>query len=390
MGDLATRYPDDPEAQVLHAEALMLLSPWNYWTAGGEPRPGTETLLLRLTRVIEADSNHPGACHFYIHAVEAAHPERAVPCAERLPGLMPGAGHIVHMPAHVYVRVGRYADAITANEHAVHADEQYIADRRPDGLYPLAYYPHNYHFLDFAAQMAGQSATALHAARTLAGKVDVGLMHQPGLETLQHFFVAPLRAMVRFGKWREILNEPPPPADLPYAAGVSHWARGLAMVRTGDSAGARRELAQLQDAADDPSVTRLHIWNINPAVRLLQIGAHMLAGEIASASTDWDRAIDELRAAVRLEDGLTYDEPPTWELPVRHYLGATLLAAGRPADAEAVYREDLARFPRNGWSLFGLAQALAVQQRAADASRARAEFQEAWRTADVTLMASRF
>jgi tetratricopeptide (TPR) repeat protein len=390
MDRVADAYPDDPDAQVLDAEALMLLAPWNYWTADGTPRPGTPELLRRLTGVIQRDSTHPGACHYYIHAVEAAHPERAIPCAERLPTLMPGAGHIVHMPAHVYVRVGRYVDAITANEHAIHADEQYIADRRPEGLYPLAYYPHNYHFLAFAAQMAGQSGTALAAARAVASKVDLVAMRQPGLETLQHFYVTPYRVMVRFGRWDEMLAEPAPPSDLAYAAGVYHWARGLALVRRGDVPGARAELALLERAAADSAVTKLLIWNINSAAAILRIADHMLAGEIAGAAGDGNRAVAELREAVGLEDALTYDEPPTWELPARHYLGAALLAKDEPGEAERAYRNDLKRFPENGWSLWGLAEALQVQGKGAAAAAVRTRFQTAWRTADVTLTASRY
>lgn len=389
-GEVADRYPDDPEAQVLAAEALMLLSPWDYWTADKQPRPGTETLLRRLTAVMDRDPNHPGACHFFIHAVESAYPERAIDCAERLPALMPGAGHVVHMPAHVYIRVGRYADAIVANEHAVHADEQYIADRRPTGLYPLGYYPHNYHFLSFAAEMAGQSRTALDAARSLAARVDMAAIRSPDFRTLEHYFVAPYRVMVRFGDWDRVLQEPSPAADLPYAMGVWHWARGIALVRKDDLAAARRELAALRTRAADPATRELLIWNINPASALLEIATHHLAGELGAAGRDWDTAIAELQLAVQLEDALTYDEPPTWELPMRHVLGAVLLEAGRPAEAETVYRRALDRFPQNGWSLFGLAQALEAQGREQEAGRVRARFRVAWRTADVTLTASRF
>ena len=390
MRQVADRYPDDPDAQVLHAEALMLLSPWNYWAADKTPRPGTDRLLSRLRSVIQRHLEHAGGCHFYIHAVEAAHPERAIACAERLPALMPGAGHVVHMPAHIYIRVGRYADAIEANVHAVHEDEAYIADRNPQGVYPLAYYPHNYHFLSFAAAMAGQSVMALDAARKLVSKVDRDMMREPGLGALQHYLVAPLRVLVRFGKWEAILEEPAPPEDLHYPKGVWHWARGLAFVRRGELERAQVELERLQRMVADPAIEAVTVWELNSAAALLAIAERLLTGELAAARGDYDAALRPLGEAAELEDDLVYDEPPDWELPTRDFLGAALLEAGRSAEAERVFREALDRFPDNGWALIGLKQALEVQGKTFEALQLQEQFDRAWAAADVKLAAPRF
>lgn len=390
MRHVADRYADDDDAQVLAAEALMLLSPWNYWTEDNAPRSGTDQLLMRLASITERSREHAGACHFYIHAVEAAYPERAVPCAERIGGLMPGAGHIVHMPSHVFIRVGRYADAIEANKHAVHADEQYIADEPQASSYTLAYYPHNYHFLSFAATMAGHGALAIEASHKLAEKIDRTMLRAPGLGALQHYLVTPLRTYVRFGKWQEILAAAKPEADLIYPIGTWHYARGMAFARTSRLDDASRELTQLRAILDQPALEQVTVWDLNTATALLGVAAQVLAGEIAAARGDYAAAISELETGVKREAALTYDEPPPWDLPVRDVLGAVLLDAGRPADAEQVYRRALAKFPENGWALSGLHQSLTAQGKQGEAASVRTRLAIAWRTSDVTLETSRF
>lgn len=256
MGKLAAKYPNDLDAQTLYAESLMDLSPWDYWTHDGKPHANTPIILATLESVIRRNPNHPGACHYYIHAVEAAYPEKAVPCADRLPSLMPGAGHLVHMPAHIYIRVGRWADAIKANQHAIHTDEDYIMDQHPAaGMYPMGYYPHNIHFLEFAASMAGNSAMTLDSAHKLAIKVDPGMVTQIGL--LQSMLVAPLHAEIRFGRWQAVLNEPAPPAGLHYPMGIWHYARGVAYVKQNKLDLADAELAELQKSAADPALAGL-------------------------------------------------------------------------------------------------------------------------------------
>jgi tetratricopeptide (TPR) repeat protein len=389
MAEAARVYPDDQDVAVLYSESLMDLSPWNYWTRDGEPRPGTAIIVTNLERVLAANANHPGACHFYIHAVEATYPGRAVPCAERLAALMPGAGHIVHMPGHIYIRVGRYLDAVKANEHAVHADETFIRDQHPGaGTYTVGYYPHNYDFLAFAAAMAGSSKQSIRAADKLASLVPREMLGAPGMAFMQHHLTRPLQLRVRFGQWNEILRAPAPPDSLLHASAMWHYARGRALAAHGNVREADAELAQLHRAAIDPRLAGVKLeFNESPAI--LRIAEHVLAGRIAAKRGSYTEAVSHLRTAAELEDGLTYGEPPDWTVPVRHDLGAVLLAASRPAEAERVYREDLKRFPENGWSLMGLSKALRAQGRTDEAERVSAQFRRAWAAADVTLSSSR-
>ena len=389
MADVVRRYPNDIDAATLYAEALMDLRPWNYWRKDGSPYPGTNVVLAQLDRVIRADPNHPGACHYYIHAVEAVTPEKAVACAERLASLMPGAGHLVHMPGHIYIRVGRYDDAIKANEHAVHADETYIASERPSGLYPIGYYPHNYHFLAFAATLAGRSAQAIEAARKTSEKIPAEVARQaPPLEALLTY--APL-TLVTFGKWDEVLQTPLPPADLRLSTGLAYYARGVAHAAKGQWPEAQAALDTVKKIAagtaahDQIALTAGGGENKT----IMEIAMHALVGEIAERRGQNDAA-GHFREAVRLQDSFNYIEPPQWYYSVRHSLGAVLLRHGQAAEAERVYREDLKKFPENGWALFGLMKALEAQGKSADAKAVEARFRKAWAGSDVTLTASRF
>jgi tetratricopeptide (TPR) repeat protein len=385
MGEVAARFPDDPEVGTLYAEALMDLSPWQYWDRDGSPRPDTPELLAQLEAVLAVHPDHPGANHFFIHAVEAVDPHRAVPMAERLAGLMPGAGHLVHMPGHIYVRVGRYMDAIRANEHAVHADESWIRDHNPGlGIYTLGYYPHNYDFLAFAASMIGRSRQALDAADRMVGLIPEEMLRAPGLTLLQNSLSRGLQMRVRFGKWDEILAAPPPATDLPYARGIWHYARGRALAAGGDVEAADSQLALLRAAAVDPALHGARL-EFNPAPDLLAIAAEVLAGHAAAARGDMQDALAALRRAVVMEDGLVYGEPPEWSVPVRQELGAMLLIAGRAAEGEAVFREDLQRFPENGWSLHGLARSLEARGFSQQAASVQRRFAESWSSADFDL-----
>jgi tetratricopeptide (TPR) repeat protein len=388
MRVVAQRYPDDLDAATLFAESLMDLRPWDLWSLDGQPQPGTEEIVRTLEAVLARAPDHPGANHYYIHAVEASnHPERGVPAADRLRGLVPGAGHLVHMPAHIYMRVGRYDDAVAANVRAVAADRAYIASAKPEGLYPMMYFPHNLDFLWSAASMEGRSADTLQAARELSTHATPDMVRQ--MSDIEGAVVAPLFALARFGKWTEILNEPAPPDDLPFASGIGHYARGLAFTRTGRLGEARKELAALEKitAATPPART---LGQVNTAKNVLTLATHVLAGEIAAAHGRYDDAVRHLRTAVHLQDTLRYMEPPPWYYPVRQSLGAVLLTAGRPAQAAAVYREDLRRNPENGWSLYGLAQSLRAEHKNAEAAAVDARFRTAWARADVQLNASRF
>jgi tetratricopeptide (TPR) repeat protein len=334
MRDVVRRYPEDLEAATLLAEAVMDQSPWNYWTADGRPRSDTAELLGQLERVMAANPDHPGANHFYIHAVEAVQPERALAAAERLAALMPGAGHIVHMPGHIYVRVGRYLDAIQANEHAIHADETYIRDQRPgSGMYTAGYYPHNYDFLAFAASMIGRSRQSIGAAEKLAAIVPAEMLRAPGMTFLQHHRTRHLQMKVRFSRWADILAAPAPDGDLAHAAAMWNYARGRALAARGEEAQAKAALERVRAAAADPKLAQQRL-EFNTSGAILAIATDVLAGHIAASTKDFEAAIRRLRAATTLEDALTYGEPPDWSVPVRQELGMVLLRAERPVEAE--------------------------------------------------------
>jgi tetratricopeptide (TPR) repeat protein len=386
MREVARQYPDDADAQALFAEAMMDLRPWDYWTKAGEPHAGTAEILSTLEAAIKKFPQHPGACHLYIHAVEAVKPELALPCAERLAKLMPGAGHLVHMPAHIYMRLGRYDDAVKSNAEAAEIDHHYIEGRKPAGLYPVTYYPHNVHFLWAAASMGGRSAEALKAARELAAIVPDDVVKQ--VPPLELFKPTLLYGLVRFGKWDDILAHPEPPKEFLYTRGIWHYARGLASIAKGQLDVADKSLGEVRMLSVDLPEDR--VVGLNSASRLLQIAGYVLGGELDAHRGRIDEAVAQFRKAIALEDDLVYDEPPAWHAPVRHSLGAVLLAAGRAADAEAVYREDLKRHPENGWALVGLSQALRARDAEKEAVTVERQFKKAWAKADITITASRF
>jgi tetratricopeptide (TPR) repeat protein len=380
MGGVSARFPDDLDVLTLYAEARMNLRPWDYWTRDGQPHPGTAEMVADLERVIGAAPNHPGACHYYIHAVEAVAPEKAVPCAERLADLMPGAGHLVHMPAHIYARVGRWSDAIRVNRHAVHTDERYIADQSPSGVYPVAYYPHNYHFMSFAASMVGNRQEAVRAARAVVDAVPVEVAREvPSVEPL----LAQLHlTLVTFGRWDEVLSAPRPPEDLRVATALTAYARGVALAATGDPTAAREELAALRALAQGG-------YDATSAA-VLRIAELALAAEIAARGGSLRDAARDFRAAMALEDELPYMEPPYWYYPIRHSLAAVELRAGNAAGAERLYREDLRTYPNNGWAQYGLMEALRAQRRWAEAEEVQRSFEAMWQGgSDLRLGASR-
>lgn len=381
MREVARRFPDDVDTQVLFADAMMNLRPWSQWTRDGKPQPGTEEVVAALERALKREPNHAGACHFYVHAVEASEtPERALPCAERLPRLMPGAGHIVHMPAHVFLRVGRYEAAARANIAAVEADRRYFAEQEvKPGVYPMFYAPHNIHFLWATYLLSGQRAKALSAARALEQRVS--LNDARAAASLESFLVSPMLTLARFRDWDAVLAEPAPPSDLRYVKGVWHYSRGLARAGRGELNRARLELDSVRAIAARVPQDMMIILNRAPV--LLNIAAEVLAAEIALQQTQFDAAIAHLQSAARLEDGLTYDEPPAWYHSARNLLGEALLAAGRPAQAEAAFREDLRYVRETGWSLSGLERALRAQGKNREAADAARRLKEAWKYADV-------
>ncbi|NJR39615.1 MAG: hypothetical protein HC781_13375 [Leptolyngbyaceae cyanobacterium CSU_1_4] len=384
MRQVVQQYPDDLEAATLFSEALMDTSPWNYWAEDGTPKPEGAEIIATLESVLKRNPKHPGALHLYIHAVEAERPELAAAAADRLRDLNINTGHLIHMPGHIYIRVGRYQDAVVANQQAAAADAEYARQHDPEGIYPVAYMPHNHHFLWYAAVMSGQQQVALQAAQQTANLVNSSLMREAGYGTLQHYAMIPLFTAVKFGRWDEILAQAAPAKDLVYPTGVSHFARGMAYAAKGQMQSASQELKALEAIAASPILEGMNV-SINPADHLLKNATAVLSGELAAKQGDVETAIAHLQKGVELEDSLNYDEPSPWYSPVRQTLGAVLLQANRPAEAEQAYREDLTTYPENGWSLYGLAQSLRAQGKTQKAEQAQTQFEQAWRYADVSL-----
>jgi tetratricopeptide (TPR) repeat protein len=389
MRAVAKQYPDDLDAATLFAQSLMDTAPWNYWDLQGNPREFTNDVLAALESVLAKNPDHIGAIHLYIHAVEASpNPGRAEKYADRLGALVPGAGHLVHMPGHIYLRTGRYADASTVNVNALKADEAYFAgDAVKDNMtYQVGYYPHNTHFFVLTSSMEGRRADALKAADDVRAKMHGDMLRDPAMGGMvQHMNMTPLYTKVRFHMWDEVLAEPEPPKDLPFMQAMWHAARGLAFAAQGKLKDAETERSTVAALKDDPSLPMLYVSSVNTANNIVAIAHDVVAGEIAARSK---RANDAIRAygdAVKREDALIYMEPPDWPIPVRQLQGAALLSLGRFKDAERVFTDDLKKFPENGWSLSGLHESLVRQQRTADAAALEPRLKKAWAAADIQL-----
>lgn len=380
MKALAKKYPKDADAGALHGESMLNLNPWNQWRPDGRPNPGTREAVAELERVMKMTPEHPGANHFYIHAVEASpRPERATAAAERLGPLVPGAGHLVHMPAHIYARTARYDESVKVNQTAAALDEAYIADQKQENsLYSLMYTNHNIHFIWFSAQIEGREKLAMEAARKLASRNSPETVD--AIPMIEFLPTLPMATLARFGRWDQVLAEPLPKVSWRYATGTAYYLRGLAHVARGAIRTARADLDSVRAiaAAIPPDMA----ISTNLAQPLLRIAENALAAEIAAAEQKWDDAAASFAAAIRIEDGLKYDEPPTWSVPVRYRAGSVMLTAGRPEDAERLFREDLRRHPENGWSLKGLSDALKARGNAKGAAAADARFRKAWARAD--------
>jgi tetratricopeptide (TPR) repeat protein len=390
MRQVARRFPDDLDAATLFAEALMDTTPWDYWDEAGKPKPEGTEIMRTLENILKRHPNHPGANHLYIHAVEKERPELGIPSADRLMKLVPGSGHLVHMASHIYIRVGRYHDAVVSNQKGIQADDSYVASCHAQGMYPLVYMAHNHHFLWFAALMNGQSKVAIDAAHHTA-MVDEQLMRQPELAgTLQHFYTIPIYTLARFGKWDDILAIPTPAQDLKYPNGALHYARGLAFLAKGNLEQSIQELAQLRILAADPTLQQSTIGGFNSTAKVLNIASEVLAGEIAAKQGNSKQAIEHLQKAVQIEDSLVYTEPADWYYPSHQALATILLEGGQAAAAEKAYREDLKIYPENGWSLFGLAQSLRMQGKTQEAKAIQTRYEKAWAFADVAPTISRF
>jgi tetratricopeptide (TPR) repeat protein len=393
MRGVTKRFPDDLDAATLFAQSLMDTSPWNYWEKNGEPRQFTGDVLQALESVLARKPDHLGAIHLYIHAVEASpNPGRASQYADKLAALVPGAGHLVHMPSHIYLRTGRYNDASVANEHAIKADESYFKrDAVPGNMtYQVGYYPHNFHFFVAAASMEGRQADALKAADQVRAIAHADMMRDPAMGGMvQHMNLTPLYTQLRFGLWDKVLAEPAPPADLPFMAAISHAARGLAHAALNHVKDAETERAALAALKDDPALKHIAVSSVNFASAIVAIAHEVLSGEIDTKRHRADLAARHFANAVKLEDDLTYMEPPDWPIPVRQLQGAALLELGRAKEAETAFRDDMKKLPDNGWSLSGLEASLEQQKRTADAAAVRTRFDQMWRMSDIKLMAGR-
>ena len=381
------KFPHDADVGAFFAESMMDLRPWDQWTTDGQPQPGTDEILATLDAVLQLDLQHPFANHLYIHAVEASkHPERAIPAADRLLTLQPALAHNVHMPSHIYIRVGRWQDAVDSNVKAVAADRVHRAAAGPPKGFLPVYVAHNHDMLAYAAMMTGQSKLSIQEMRDLVAGLSPEFMQDFG-GIAEIWLSMPLEAMVRFGHWDDILAEPAHPASEPFTHAFQHAARAIAYAAKGDLTNAHKEQADYVEAAKAVPADEIAAGN-NTCQAVIAIVTPMLAGEILVRDGHVDEGFAQLREAVKAEDSLHYDEPPSWIIPVRHSLGAALMANHRYAEAEAVYREDLERLPGNGWSLYGLSEALARQHKIGDSDLARADFQKAWRHADLTITSS--
>jgi tetratricopeptide (TPR) repeat protein len=388
MREVWKQFPDDPDAGALFAESMMDLRPWDQWTPDGQPNPGTDEILATLDAVMKLNQNHPFANHLYIHAVEASrNPERADEAADRLRTLQPGLAHNVHMPSHIDIRRGRWQQAIETNEKAIVADKGY---RKivgpPTGLLPV-YAAHNRHMLAYGALMTGQRELAMKHVRAMVAELPAKFVKESP-EFADGFVAVPLEVLVRFGRWDEILAEPKEyPAKMPFVRAFHHAARATAYAAKGDTQKARKEQKLFVEGAKlVPKETQI---GNNTAAAVISLASHMLEGEILVAEKQIDAGIAELETAVKEEDGLKYDEPPAWMIPIRHSLGAVLMKAGRHAEAERVYRDDLARLPDNGWSLYGLADSLRQQKKnEEEAAALDAKFQKIWAKADLKIATS--
>ena len=385
MRALWKAHPEDADIGALFAESMMDLRPWELWTLDRKPQPGTDEIIAALETVLAKAPKHPLALHLYIHAVEASpQPEKADDEADRLRTLEPRLGHLVHMPSHIDVRRGRWQQAMRANELAIEADRNYRKTSPEQGFYQV-YMAHNHHMLAFAAMMRGQSQRAITAINEMAQEIPAQWV-KDNAELADGFTAMPLEVLVRFGRWPEVLAAPEPPEYLPIARALRHCARGIAYAAQGELENAKAE--QTAFKRHQAAVPKEAKFSNNTASDLLAVAEHLLAGEILYRDRKVDEAIAQLREAVKREDQLKYAEPPDWIIPVRHALGATLLREGRAAEAEAVYREDLEKLPENGWSLFGLARALRLQQKHDEAAKLDARYAKAWADADVKISSS--
>jgi len=390
MKKVYDKFSSDPDIGAIYAESMMDLHPWDlYEKETKKPKPWTPELLAVLEHLIKINPTHPGAHHFYIHAVEAsANPEKGLASAKLLATLVPGAGHLVHMPSHIYINTGDYHLGTLANLEAVKVDSNYITACHAQGAYPLSYYPHNYHFLSATATLEGNSKLAWMAAKKVQINTAEDIMTEPGWGTLQHYYTIPYYVAIKFAMWDTILSIPMPEENLIYPRAVLHYARGMAYLGEKNLSNAEKELSLLKKLSEDSILKTLTIWDINTSYELMQIAIKVLSAEIYQQKKQYAQAITLLYEAVALEDKLNYDEPPDWFFSVRHHLGAVLIGAGKYSEAEKIYLEDLKTFRENGWALIGLYSSLLKQGKNAEAEKVKIRFDKAWEFADMNISSS--
>lgn len=384
-------YPDDVDIAAMYAESLMDMHPWDLWEPDGRSKPWTHEIIRAIEKAIQTNPKHPGGHHFYIHAVEASpNPEKALASAKAFDdGLVPTAGHLVHMPSHIYINTGHYHLGSLANIKAAQLDSSYVTQCHAQGAYPVVYYPHNNHFLAATATLEGKSEWALDAAKKMSEQTNHTGMLLPPLATLQHYYSIPYFVQVKFGKWDEILNETLPDSALLYPRGVYHYARGMAYAGKNDLTLAQSELNKLMLIGHQDTLKKLTIWGFNSMYQIIQIAQKVLAADIEARKKNYTESVKLFREAIAFEDQLVYQEPPDWFFSVRHHLGAVLLEAKRPAEAITVYEEDLKTFPMNGWALYGLEQAYRDNKQQDMARETQKLFNDAWEHADIKLTSSR-
>ncbi len=384
---VAKKYPNDAEAQTICADAIMNTMPWDYWQKDGSPKPETQQAKTILETAIRKFPQHPGMHHLYIHLVEAAQPELALPSAKFLEDAMPGAGHLVHMPSHIYVRTGQYDRSVMLNQRASLVDEEYLAGSDNRGMYRWGYYPHNVDFVAYSAYMEGRSTLAIQTAMKLAYKGSLITNSNPAFA--QYFTVEPLHAFVRFGKWQDILSLPDADDSYIYANLMTNYAKGLASVRTGNLRAAQLHLHKVDSLSKLDTLNQFY-FSFNAAANIVQIPVNLLKGEVLIKQNKMAEGLAALQKAVEAEEALRYNEPPDWKIPVRHFLGAALLDAGKFSEAEKVFNDDLKKNPLNGWSLKGLMLAQQKLGKKTEAAATEKLMTKAFKNSDVTPASSRF
>lgn len=379
---VSQRYRDDMDIASLFVESLMDCMPWQYWLEDGEPKDRTREALAVLDYIAENDPDHPGANHFYIHLVEEVHPSIGTQSADRLKAMDFPSGHLVHMPSHIYIRTGRYHEASEANVKAMQIDEDYIERCNVQGIYPAAYYPHNIHFLWFAATMEGRSQVSLDAARKLVEKTPEKMFAT--IPSIERYLTMPYFSLIRFGKWDEVLKEPKPKVDYLYATLMWHYAQGLAYAKKGDIKKAKEHLEIVEKGCEHETIIDLDNDHY-PVLSMSRMAALVLRAEVLGLDGRSASKVKQLEEAVAIQDALIYDEPPQFYYPIRQSLGVAHLENSDPKAAERAYREDLDKFPQNGWSLYGLYQALSAQNKVQEANEVKKQYEKAWSLADVEL-----